>query len=142
MNDETVLIKKYANRRLYNTQTSSYVTLEDLAQLVRENTNFVVQDAKTEEDMTRQVLMQIILDQELAGAQMMPEELLKSLIRYYNTDMHQQLAQYLTQSTRAFYEQGENLYKGIPGFGNFKEIQEQQAEWFKKTMEMMTPKNS
>lgn len=139
--EDTVLIKKYANRRLYNTQTSSYVTLDDLAELVRSGGQFKVVDAKTNEEMTRQVLVQIILDQEMAGAEMIPIELLSLVVRYCNTDMHQNLSKYLAHSTKAFFEQNEKMYKNFGGLGDWEALQRQQSEWIKKTFEMMSPLN-
>lgn len=141
-NDDSVHIKKYANRRLYNMETSSYVTLDDLAELVRQNVNFEVRDAKTEEDLTRQVLMQIILEQETAGAEMLPVELLRSLIRYYDTDMHHSLSSYLSSSMQAFTKNQDEFFKNMRAFGDWESIQEQQAEWFNKTMKMMNPLKS
>jgi len=135
----TVQIKKYSNRRLYNMQTSSYITLEDLSNLVRENVNFIVQDAKTGDDLTRPVLMQIILEQETAGAKMLPTELLRSLIKYYDTDMHQSFSQYLGKTMEAFTQNQNDFIKNIQGFGSLEKIQEQQKEWFKSAMEMMNP---
>ncbi|MDG1286395.1 MAG: polyhydroxyalkanoate synthesis repressor PhaR [Rickettsiales bacterium] len=139
---EPVYIKKYANRRLYNMETSSYVTLEDLAELVKKDVKFIVKDAKTEADLTRQVLVQIILEQEAGGAEMLPVEMLRSLIRYYNTDMHQSFSNYLTGSMQSFTTNQEELLKNFSSFGKWDSIQDQQTEWFKKTMEMMNPLKS
>src|SRR5947209_15942657 len=85
---ERVVIKKYANRRLYNTASSSYVTLEHLAEMVREGTDFVVYDAKTNEDLTRSVLTQIIFEEENSGSQnLLPLQFLRQLIRFYGDSM-------------------------------------------------------
>ena len=78
---ETVIIKKYANRRLYNTRTSSYITLDHLAQMVKENIDFKVIDAKTGADLTHTILTQIIMDEEAGGTQMLPSNFLRSLFR-------------------------------------------------------------
>ncbi len=137
--DNTVYIKKYANRRLYNMETSSYVTLDDLASLVKKDVKFVVKDAKSEVELTRQVLVQIILEQESGGAEMLPIEMLRSLIRYYDTDLHQSFSNYLTGSMQSFTNNQDEFLKNVSSFGNWDSIQEQQAEWFKKTMEMMNP---
>ena len=79
-NGETIVIKKYANRRLYNTASSSYITLEDLARMVRENVDFAVFDAKSGEDITHSILTQIIMDEEANGEQMLPVSFLSQLI--------------------------------------------------------------
>ena len=84
---ETVVIKKYANRRLYNTATSAYVTLEDLAKMVREGTEFVVFDAKTNDDLTRQILTQIIFEEESRGEALLPVQFLRQLIGFYGGQM-------------------------------------------------------
>src|SRR5207344_3608035 len=82
-----VVVKKYANRRLYNTATSSYVTLDDLAQMIKEGGDFVVYDAKTGEDLTRSVLTQIIVEQEQKGQNMLPISFLRQLISLYGDSM-------------------------------------------------------
>ena len=82
-----VVIKKYANRRLYNTATSTYVTLEDLAQMVKQGTDFVVADAKTNEDITRSVLTQIIFEEESKGTNLLPINFLRQLIGFYGNQM-------------------------------------------------------
>src|SRR4030065_1875527 len=82
-----VIIKKYANRRLYNTDTSAYVTLEDLAEMVRSERDFVVYDAKTGEDLTHSVLTQIIVEQESRGTNLLPIRFLRQLIRFYGDSM-------------------------------------------------------
>jgi polyhydroxyalkanoate synthesis repressor PhaR len=99
-----VVIKKYANRRLYNTGTSSYITLEDIAEMVREETDFRVLDAKTGEDITHQILTQIILDQESngKGAQMLPVSFLRDLIGMYGNSMQSMIPGYLEASMASF----------------------------------------
>lgn len=106
-----VVIKKYANRRLYNTGTSSYITLEDIAQMVREETDFVVLDAKTGEDITHQILTQIILDQESngKGAQMLPVSFLRDLIGMYGNSMQSMIPGYLEASMASFRKNREEL---------------------------------
>ena len=83
----TVVIKKYANRRLYNTSTSTYVTLDDLADMVKQGTDFAVYDAKTGEDITRSVLTQIIFEEESKGTNLLPINFLRQLIRFYGDSM-------------------------------------------------------
>jgi polyhydroxyalkanoate synthesis repressor PhaR len=80
---DQVVIKKYANRRLYNTRSSTYVTLDDLAAMVREGTEFVVYDAKTNDDLTRQILTQIIFEEESRGEALLPVQFLRQLIGFY-----------------------------------------------------------
>jgi polyhydroxyalkanoate synthesis repressor PhaR len=97
-----VIVKKYANRRLYNTETSSYITLEHLAQLTREGREFKVLDAKTDEDITHSVLTQIIMDEESRGATLLPPTFLRQLISMYGDSMQAMVPQYLEASMDAF----------------------------------------
>jgi polyhydroxyalkanoate synthesis repressor PhaR len=97
--DQPTTIKKYANRRLYNTGTSTYVTLEDLAAMVKEGEDFLVYDAKTGDDITRSVLAQIIFEQEnKAGQNLLPTTFLRQLIRFYGDSMQMVVPRYLEQS--------------------------------------------
>lgn len=98
----TVIIKKYANRRLYNTETSSYITLDLLSQMTREGREFVVLDAKTNEDITHNVLTQIIMDEEQRGKNMLPVNFLRQLISMYGDSMQSMVPQYLEASMDAF----------------------------------------
>ena len=110
---ETTIIKKYANRRLYNTGTSVYVTLENLAAMVKANEDFVVQDAKTGEDITHSVLTQIIFEQEnKVGQNMMPIAFLRQLIRFYGDQMQMVIPAYLEQSMAAFSKEQETFRGG------------------------------
>lgn len=97
-----VVIKKYANRRLYDTESSSYITLDRLAEMVREGREFEVVDAKTGEDITRQVLTQIIVDEEARGSTMLPVNFLKQLIGLYGNSMQAVVPQYLDAAMDAF----------------------------------------
>ncbi len=97
-----VTIKKYANRRLYDTESSSYITLDRLAEMVREGREFEVVDAKTGEDITRQVLTQIIVDEEARGSTMLPVNFLKQLIGLYGNSMQAVVPQYLDAAMDAF----------------------------------------
>ena len=100
---ETVIIKKYANRRLYNTASSSYITLEDLARMVRENVEFQVLDAKTGDDITHSILTQIIMDEEAnGGQQMLPVSFLRQLIGMYGNSMQALMPSYLEASMANF----------------------------------------
>src|SRR6201990_329658 len=97
--DEPIVIKKYANRRLYNTGTSTYVTLDDLAQMVKRGEDFAVQDAKTGDDITHSVLTQIIFEQESKnGNTLLPISFLRQLISYYGDQMQSFVPSYLEQS--------------------------------------------
>ncbi len=97
-----VTIKKYANRRLYDTESSTYITLDKLAQMVREGREFEVVDAKTGEDITRQVLTQIIVEEEARGSTMLPLNFLKQLIGLYGNSMQNFVPQYLEAAMDAF----------------------------------------
>ena len=101
---DTVIVKKYANRRLYNTSTSSYITLEDLAAMVRENIEFQVLDAKTGEDITHSILTQIIMDEEASGEQMLPVSFLRQLIGMYGNSMQAMMPSYLEAAMANFRE--------------------------------------
>jgi polyhydroxyalkanoate synthesis repressor PhaR len=104
-----VVIKKYANRRLYNTRTSAYVTLEDLAAMVREGVDFVVYDAKTNDDLTRQILTQIIFEEESRGEALLPVQFLRQLIGFYGGSMQGVLPSYLEMSLANFGRQQEQF---------------------------------
>ena len=118
------LIKKYPNRRLYDTQTSSYITLGDVKQLVLENEEFQVVDAKSSEDLTRSILLQIILEEESGGVPMFSSNMLSQIIRFYGNAMQSMMGSYLEKNLQAFMdiqatmqEQGKNLVDG-KGFAN------------------------
>lgn len=104
---DVVVIKKYANRRLYNTSTSAYVTLEDLAKMVRDGVEFVVFDAKTNEELTRQILTQIIFEEESRGEALLPVQFLRQLIGFYGGQMQGVLPSYLEMSLESFSRQQE-----------------------------------
>ena len=104
-----IVIKKYANRRLYNTRTSAYVTLEDLASMVREGVEFVVYDAKSNEDLTRQILTQIIFEEESRGEALLPVQFLRQLIGLYGGQMQGVLPSYLEMSLANFSRQQEQF---------------------------------
>ncbi len=101
-NKEIILIKKYPNRRLYDTSTSSYVTLQDIAKFVKDDINFVVLDSKTSEDITRQTLAQIIIEMELNGANLLPLNFLKQIICFYDENLSNSFNQYIEQFTQNF----------------------------------------
>ena len=104
-----VVVKKYANRRLYNTESSSYVTLEDLAAMVRQGRDFVVYDARSGDDITRGVLTQIIVEEEAKGSHLLPESFLRQLIGFYGDNMQSLVPRYLESTMVAFSRQQEQV---------------------------------
>lgn len=113
---DVTVIKKYANRRLYDTEKSSYITLEDLAEMIREKRDFVVVDAKSGEDLTRSVLTQIIVDQESKGENLLPINFLKEMIGFYGKNMGGILPSYLEHSIDAFAKNQEQFTSQIGQF--------------------------
>src|ERR1700726_1819274 len=112
-NSKPVVVKKYANRRLYNTATSSYVTLEDLAKLIKEGGDFVASDAKTGEDITRSVLTQIIVEQEQKGQNLLPISFLRQLISFYGDSVQLLVPGYLEQAMIAFAKNQEQMRNNL-----------------------------
>ena len=110
-----IIIKKYANRRLYNTETSSYITLELLSQMTREGRDFVVVDAKTDEDITHNVLTQIIMEEEQRGKNMLPVSFLRQLISMYGDSMQAVVPQYLEVSMEAFRKNQQQFQEAMQG---------------------------
>jgi polyhydroxyalkanoate synthesis repressor PhaR len=144
--DEPVTIKKYANRRLYNTGTSTYVTLEDLASMVKAGENFVVYDAKTGEDITRSVLAQIIFEQEnKEGQSLLPITVLRQLIRFYGDSMQKLVPHYLEVSINTLVREQEKFRAqmaqafGVAGFGPLEEQVRRNMELFERTFAMFAP---
>jgi polyhydroxyalkanoate synthesis repressor PhaR len=144
--DEPITIKKYANRRLYNTGTSTYVTLEDLAAMVKEGENFVVYDAKTNEDITRSVLAQIIFEQEnKEGQNLLPINFLRQLIRFYGDSMQMLVPRYLEVSLDSLTREQEKFRAQMAqafGIGNFGAMEDQvrrNMEMFERAFAMFTP---
>jgi polyhydroxyalkanoate synthesis repressor PhaR len=112
---DVVIIKKYANRRLYDTESSSYITLERLAEMVRQKRQFKVVDAKSGEDITRPVLTQIIMDEESRGATMLPVNFLRQLIGMYGGQMQSMVPQYLEASLDAFQQGQSQMRDALAG---------------------------
>ena len=143
---EPVTIKKYANRRLYNTGTSTYVTLEDLAAMVKAGEDFVVYDAKTGEDITRSVLAQIIFEQEnKEGQNLLPINFLRQLIRFYGDSMQMLVPRYLevsleslTREQEKFRQQMAQAFGGTP-FGALEEQVRRNMEMFERAFAMFAP---
>ncbi|WP_061930393.1 polyhydroxyalkanoate synthesis repressor PhaR [Aureimonas sp. AU22] len=140
-NNEPTVIKKYANRRLYNTGTSMYVTLENLAAMVKGNEDFVVQDAKTGEDITHAVLTQIIFEQENKGGQnLMPITFLRQLIRFYGDQMQMVVPAYLEQSMAAFLREQESFRGTAANPLQMMETQvRRNTEMFREAMAVFNP---
>jgi polyhydroxyalkanoate synthesis repressor PhaR len=139
-----VVIKKYANRRLYNTQTSSYVTLDHLAQMVKEGTEFEVRDARTGEDITRSVLTQIIFEEEAKGQSLLPIKFLRQLIRFYGDSLQSFVPGYLDMSMEGFTKNQEQmrsrLQEAFGGSSNMIEtMTRQNMAMFERAMSMFSP---
>src|SRR5580692_794153 len=140
-----VVVKKYANRRLYNTATSSYVTLEDLAKMIKEGGDFIVHDAKTNEDITRSVLTQIIVEQEQKGQNLLPISFLRQLIGFYGDSMQFLVPGYLEQAMVSFARNQDQMRDtlrstfGMLPFGPFEEMGKQNMALFEQAMKMLSP---
>jgi polyhydroxyalkanoate synthesis repressor PhaR len=145
-----VVVKKYANRRLYNTETSSYVTLDDLAGMVRDGRDFVVYDAKTGEDITRSVLTQIIVEQEGKGQNLLPTTVLRQLIGLYGDNLQSVVPRYLEAAMASFTQQQEQmrdaLSKTMGGFMPFQagvpdlqEVGKQNIAMMERAMSLFAP---
>jgi polyhydroxyalkanoate synthesis repressor PhaR len=143
---DRVVIKKYANRRLYNTSSSSYVTLEHLSEMVKKHVDFVVFDAKTNDDITRSVLTQIIFDEENRGQNLLPIQFLRQLIRFYGDSMQALVPSYLELSLDSFTQQQERMRTQLTetlgagqGLKYFDEQIRQNMQLFDRAMKMFTP---
>jgi polyhydroxyalkanoate synthesis repressor PhaR len=144
--DKVAIVKKYANRRLYNTATSSYVTLDELCRMVREGENFLVYDAKSGEDITRSVLTQIILEEDGKGRNLLPIGFLRQLISYYDDSLQQVLPRYLEMSMESFTRQQDQMRSYLQGtFGpffpvdRFDEMTKQNMALFQNAARMFNP---
>ena len=138
---DRVTIKKYANRRLYDTESSTYITLDRLAQMVREGREFEVVDAKSGEDITRQVLTQIIVDEEARGATMLPLNFLKQLIGLYGNSMQNFVPQYLEAAMEAF-QRNQSAVKDAFGGNVFADIAKRNMEMFQDASRAFSGKKS
>lgn len=141
-----VVIKKYANRRLYNTSTSAYVTLDHLSTMVKEKTDFVVYDAKSGDDITRSVLTQIIFEEESKGGQtLLPIPFLRQLISFYGDSLQGVVPQYLEMSMTQFARNQEQMRRymqnafGFNPFQQFESMGKQNMAMFEKAMRMFNP---
>ena len=132
--DDVVIIKKYANRRLYDTESSAYITLERLAQMVRQKRDFKVVDAKTGDDITRSVLAQIIMEEEARGATMLPVNFLRQLISLYGDSMQSVVPDYLEASLEALQRNQNQFREAMAGAFATNPF----AEMARRNMEMFT----
>lgn len=143
---EPITIKKYANRRLYNTATSSYVTLDHLCQMVKEGVDFAVYDAKTGEDITRSVLTQIIVEEEAKGENLLPITFLRQLISLYGDNMQWIVPRYLDHMMSAFATNQDRMrqtmqetFGGMFPFANLEELSKQNMALFESAMQAFAP---
>ncbi len=142
-----VVVKKYANRRLYNTEASSYVTLDDLAKMVREGRDFVVYDAKSGDDITRSVLTQIIVEEESKGGQnLLPTAFLRQLIGYYGDNLQGLVPRYLEFAMASFGRQQDQMRRtmehtigGLLPFPNLEEMGKQNMAMMERAMSLFAP---
>ena len=141
-----IVIKKYANRRLYNTDTSSYVTLDDLCDMVKADVDFVVYDAKSGEDITRSVLTQIIFEQEAKGENLLPIGFLRQLIGYYDDNLKALVPSYLEVAMENFSNNQEQIrqnleetFGGLFPFNQMQELGKQNMAMFEQALSMFTP---
>lgn len=141
-----ITIKKYANRRLYNTATSSYVTLDHLAEMVKEGAEFVVTDAKTGEDITRSVLTQIIVEQEGKGQNLLPIKFLRQIIGFYGDSLGGLLPRYLESSMEAFAQNETHMrramqdtFKGLFPMNRLEDMGKQNMALFENALKMFNP---
>lgn len=143
---DAIVIKKYANRRLYNTASSSYVTLDFLAEMVKEGEDFVVFDAKSGDDITRSVLTQIIFEEESKGQNLLPIQFLRQLIKFYGDSLQTFVPSYLEMSMDAFSKNQEEMrarmrdaFGGAPGYNMFEESVRKNMELYEQAMKMFSP---
>jgi polyhydroxyalkanoate synthesis repressor PhaR len=140
-----VVVKKYANRRLYNTESSSYITLDTLADMVREGRDFVVYDAKTSEDITRSVLTQIIVEEEGKGRSLLPTGFLRQLIGFYGNSMQTLVPKYLENAMTNFARQQDQMRQAMQQtMGSFfpfgmEEVSRQNMAMMERAMSLFTP---
>ncbi len=141
-----VVVKKYANRRLYNTESSSYITLENLADMVRLGRDFVVYDAKSGDDITRGVLTQIIVEEEGKGQNLLPTKFLRQLIGLYGGSMQGLVPKYLEHAMSSFAQQQEQMRTAMQKsmgslfpFGNIEEVGRQNMAMMDRAFSLFTP---
>ena len=134
--EDYIVIKKYANRRLYNMAQSQYITLDDLAEIIRSGINFVVYDAKTGEDITRSVLTQIIAEQEAKGNHLLPMSFLQDMIKIYGDNVHGFVPDYWDNTMKIFKENREKFRKGFDTalWNNYEKLQIQIRKCFQEPL--------
>lgn len=140
--DDVIIIKKYANRRLYNTDSSSYITLDHLAVMTREGVEFQVIDAKSGADITHQILTQIIMDEEAAGSQMLPVTFLRDLISMYGNSMQAMVPHYLEMSMSQFRDNQLKMRKAFEdslGANPLAKLAQQNMAMFKAATDAFMP---
>ncbi len=150
--DEPILIKKYANRRLYDTSRSTYITLDDLCEMIRDKLDFVVQDAKTGEDLTQAVLTQVIVEKEGDGENLLPTSFLKQIIGYYGDQMNTMMlptylqtmmdtfAQNQTQMRAQMTDMNKTLFAQQTPMAFFEELKKQQQTMMDQAMQFWVKK--
>tara|TARA_A100001037_G_scaffold125685_1_gene113928 strand:+ start:1057 stop:1701 length:645 start_codon:yes stop_codon:yes gene_type:complete len=146
--NDPITIKKYANRRLYNTSTSKYVTLDDLAQMVKAGTEFQVVDAKSGDNITRSVLTQIIFEEENKGQNLLPISFLRQLIQFYGDSLQSMVPNYLEASMDAFSNNQDRMREYMQGavgnsmfpFAQWEEMGRQNMAMFERAFQMFTPR--
>ena len=144
---DQIIIKKYANRRLYNTATSKYVTLDDLAEMVKAGTNFEVVDARSGENITRSVLTQIIFEEESKGHNLLPVSFLRQLIQFYGDSLQTMVPNYLEASMDAFSQNQDRMREYMKGaighsmnpFAQWEELGRQNIAMFERAFQMFAP---
>jgi polyhydroxyalkanoate synthesis repressor PhaR len=143
---DPIIIKKYANRRLYNTASSCYITLEQLCDMVKQGVEFEVRDARTGEDITRQVLGQIIFEEENKGQHLLPIQFLRQLIRFYGDSLQAFIPSYLEISMESFARNQNDIRQkfadalsGKLGYGDLEQLTRQNLQIFDRTMRMFSP---
>lgn len=148
---ELIIIRKYANRRLYNTQISSYVTLDDLYEMVKRGEDFEVKDAKTNADLTQSVLTQIIVEQEAKGGNLLPAEFLKKIIGFYDDGLQNIVPIYLNTMMEAFAQNQQEMRDKMENADSlnpftqindaYKNLLDNQQDMLSKSMEIFTNLN-
>jgi polyhydroxyalkanoate synthesis repressor PhaR len=143
---DPIIVKKYANRRLYNTAASCYITLEQLCDMVKQGVEFEVRDARTGEDITRQVLTQIIFEEENKGQHLLPIQFLRQLIRFYGDSLQAFIPSYLEISMESFARNQDDIRQkfadvlsGKTGYRDLEQLTRQNLQIFDRAMRMFSP---
>jgi len=138
--DDLILIKKYSNRRLYNTQISEYITHQQLIDFIKEDQDFKIIDAESKEDITRSILIQILFEHEQKGYNLFPDKTIKQLIKAYDSTGYKDFSQFLTQSINMFFDktqhEGDPAQPSYSPMNFFNEITKKNMEMFGKSMQI------